>query len=134
MTTLEMFIEAAKALQNDPAYLKLDNIRQENEKDQDLVNKVDTFNTTREQLTTAMSTENPDKSEIVKLNNTVRTLYTEIMEHEGMVKHNEAQEELDELIKHIQAVLTAAINGQDPATAEPPQDCAGSCSGCSGCA
>ncbi len=134
MTTLEMFIEAAKALQSDPAYLKLDSIREANEKDENLVKLVDEFNSKRAELTSAMSTPDPDKASIAELNSSVRNLYTEIMENDGMVKYNEAQVELDELVKHIQAVLTAAINGQDPATAEPPAECGGSCSSCSGCA
>ncbi len=134
MTTLEMFIEAAKALQKDPVYLRLDTIRNENEADEALVNSVNKFNAARAELTAMMSGGEPDdKAKIADLNNSVRNLYTEIMENKGMVAYNEAKEELDVLLTHVQAVINAAVSGEDPATAEPPVDCAGSCSSCSGC-
>ncbi len=133
MTTLEMFIEAAKALQKDPVYLKLEEVRVANEANEDLVKKVDSFNAARGELTALMSGNEADKSKIAEINNTVRSLYTEIMEDEGMVKYNEAKEELDVLLTYIQATINAAVSGEDPATAEPPEACGGSCSSCSGC-
>ncbi len=133
MTTLEKFIEAAKELQKDPVYLRIEEIRDANEKNEELTKKVDAFNTAREELTAAMSTNEPDREKIAELNNSVRSLYTEIMENEGMVKYNEAKGELDELLTYIQAVINAAVNGEDPETAEPPEACGGSCSSCSGC-
>ncbi len=133
MTTLEMFIEAAKALQKDPIYLQLDTIRNENEADEELVQKVNSFNAARAELTSMMSDKEPDREKIAELNSSVRNLYTEIMENKGMVSYNEAKEELDVLLTHIQAVINAAVSGEDPATAEPPESCGGSCSSCSGC-
>ncbi len=134
MTTLEMFIDAAKALQKDPIYLNVEELRIANDNDAELVKKIDDFNTSRGELTSMMSDGEPDRERMAELNNSVRALYTEIMETEGMVKYSEAKEGLDKLVAHIQAVLGAALAGEDPETAEPSMEsCGGSCSSCSGC-
>ncbi len=134
MTTLEMFIEAAKALQKDPIYLNVEKLRVANDENPQLVAKIDEFNSLRGELTGMMSSGEPDRDKVAELNNKVRELYTEIMETQGMVKYSEAKEELDDLVAHIQAVLDAALAGEDPASAEPaPAGCGGSCSSCSGC-
>ncbi len=136
MTTLEMFIEAAKALQKDPIYTEVERLQTENDNDVELVKRIEEFNTARGELTNMMTKEGePNPTRVAELNNKVREMYTDIMGSKGMLEYSEAKTDLDLLVSHIQAVLDAALNGEDPATAEPKQQSCGggSCSSCAGC-
>ncbi len=133
-TTHKLFIEAAKALQNDPVYLELEEARKANDANTELTKLIDEFETARASFSQLMSSGGePDKDAIAAANMQVRGLYHEIMETESMKRYNEAKEQLDLLVSYIQASINAAVQGQDPETAELPESCGHDCSSCAGC-
>ena len=51
------------------------------------------------------------------------------MGNEGMVAHNEAKRDCENLVNYIDAIINTAMNGGDPMTVqEPSASCTGSCS------
>ncbi|MEG2053940.1 MAG: YlbF family regulator [Oscillospiraceae bacterium] len=136
MDTSTMFKQAAQALQNDPIYKDLDSARNVNDMDEELQKQIGEFNMARLEMNSAMGNENRDEEKIAALNDNVNRLYTEIMANESMVAYNEAKDGLDALLQHVNAIISAAVNGQDPMTVQAPHDedgCSGSCSSCGGC-
>ncbi len=135
METINAFIEAAKTLQKDPIYIELEQARTENDKNEQLKKLIEEFDTARSEFGKLMSSgAEPDKARVDAMNMQVRGLYQEIMSSEGMTRYNEAKEKMDYVISHVQAIINAAMMGEDPATAQPEESsCGGSCSTCSGC-
>lgn len=93
------------------------------------------FAQTRARLSEELEKEIRDNDLVVELNAQANKLYGDIMAHEGIIAYNKAKVEIDGLIAHIDAIITAALEGRDPMTVEKPQPQSGSCSGnCSSCA
>lgn len=137
MDTVKMFREAAAALQQDPRYLALVEVRRKNDADQQLDQLTKDFSETRIHLSEELEKGIRDNDLVVELNAKANKLYGDIMSHEGIIAYNKAKVEVDSLISHIDAIITAALEGQDPMTVEKPQpqkqkgSCAGDCSACS---
>lgn len=134
MDVIELFKKAAMALQTDARYLALDAARRANDDDKALQDMIGEFNLARMDLNNEISKDERDDARVAQLNEQVSKLYGEIMAHPGMVAYNEAKNEAEGLIAHIDAIINTAMNGGDPMTVEAPEaGCTGSCSSCSGC-
>lgn len=138
MDTIQAFREAAAVLQSDPRYLALAEIRRKNDADETLSRLMEEFSQTRASLSEELEKEIRDNNLVVDLNAKSNKLYGDLMAHEGIVAYNKAKLEVDKLVVHIDAIITAALEGGDPMTAEPPKPqqenaCSGSCATCSGC-
>ncbi len=133
---ITMFQEAAQQVQNEEAYKKVMQARELNDKDENLQALIGEFNLVRVDLNKEMTNAgDKDQTKINELNQKANDLYTDIMECDSMIEYNEAKDEMEQLISHIQAIIDTAINGGDPfSVTEPPAGCdSGDCSGCSGC-
>ncbi len=133
---ITMFQEAAQQVQNEEAYKKVMQARELNDKDENLQALIGEFNLVRVDLNKEMTNAgDKDQAKINELNQKANDLYTDIMECEAMIEYNEAKDEMEQLISHIQAIIDTAINGGDPfSVTQPPEACgSGDCSGCSGC-
>ncbi len=134
---ITMFQEAALQLQKEEAYLSVVGTRELNDKDENLQSLIAEFNVARADLNRELTkTTDKDDEKVSRLNITVNDLYTDIMECESMINYNEAKEEMEKVIAHIQAIIDEALNGGNPMSiteAPEPQGCGGSCSSCSGC-
>ena len=75
----------------------------------------------------------PDQNKINELNEQLMSIYTQVMESENMVAFNKAKDVVDHLMNHVTAILTAAVNGEDPDTYDPDAACTGDCCSCGGC-
>ena len=134
MDCIELFKQAAVALQSDIRYLELDAARKENDANQALQDKIGEFNIARMNMNELMSENERDEAKIAATNEKINRLYQEIMNDEGMLRYNEAKKNAETLINHIAAPINPAMNGGDPMTVqEPTGGCTGSCSSCSGC-
>ena len=80
-----------------------------------------------------MADENADPAKTEALNHRLSEMYTSIMENPCMVNYNEAKAGMDTVLAYINAIITAACNGEDPMLVEEPHGCTGSCSTCGGC-
>lgn len=135
MDAILNFKEAAKALQSDDRYLALAAARTANDEDASLQDKIGQFNLVRLELNNEMSQDEKDESKISKLNEEINQLYAAIMSNSNMIAYNKAKDDIEKFMEYVNAILNAAIDGQDPMLVEEPtpHDCGGSCSSCSGC-
>lgn len=133
---ITMFKEAAVQLQKEEIYLALDHTRKTNDEDEALQEIIGEFNLSRIDLNSELSKgDEKDTEKVAALNKKVNELYSQIMENENMKAYNEAKQELEVAAGYINAILSAAVNGEDPMLVQEPQEggCSGSCSSCSGC-
>lgn len=133
---ITMFKEAAVQLQKEEIYLALDHTRKANDEDEALQEIIGEFNLSRIDLNSELSKGDEKSTEkVAELNKKVNELYSQIMENENMAAYNEAKQELEAAAAYINAILSAAVNGEDPMLVQEPQagGCSGSCSSCSGC-
>ena len=134
MDIIALAQELALAVQQDDRYLYLDSARKMNDIDEELQKQIEDFNITRVSLNMETNKSEKDTHYIEELNEKVNTLYTNVMNNENMVTYNNAKNEIDLLMKHIQAILAEAVNGGDPTkVAAPPMGCSGSCGSCGDC-
>lgn len=135
MTCIEMFKKAAVAMQADERYIELDAARRANDADEELQNLIGDFNLARMDLNNELSMDERNDERISELNEKINQTYTQVMNHPGMKRYNEAKAAAEQLVNHIDAIINTAMNGGDPMTVEAPAagGCSGSCSSCSGC-
>lgn len=136
MDAIQMFKEAAKEMQNDERYKKLDAARRANDEDTDLQNEIGEFNLVRLDLNNEMEKGEKDEKKLGELNTRINELYNNVMTNPNMLAYNEAQQEMKGLISYINAIISAAVDGDDPLLVQEPV--AGGCgeegcSSCSGC-
>ncbi len=121
-------------LQKEDIIIYLNQAKAMVDKDQELQDMIGKFNLAKYNLNTEMANPEADSEKLNQLDLELNNLYEEIMASENMVAYNEAVADVDKLTKHIQAIISATVNGGDPMTVElPPEGCTGSCSSCSGC-
>ena len=121
-------------LQKEDVIVYLNQSKNMMEKDQELQEMINEFNLKKYQLNAEMVKPDGDNDKMNQLDLELNKLYEDIMANEFMVAFSEASDEVDRLTKHIQAIITATVNGGDPMTVElPAGGCSGSCSSCSGC-
>ena len=131
MDCIDLFKRAAMAMQTDSRYLALDQARKMNDSDEELQNMI---NLARMDLNNEISKTERDDARVAELNEKVNSLYSKIMNDEGMVAYNEAKRDCEALVNYIDAIINTAMNGGDPMTVqEPTSSCSGSCSTCGGC-
>ena len=134
MDCIDLFKRAAMALQTDSRYLALDQARKMNDSDEELQDMTGASNHARMDLNNETSKTDRNDARVAELNEKVNTLYSQIMNDEGMIAYNEAKRECEALVSYIDAIINAAMNGGDPmAVQEPSASCTGSCSTCGGC-
>lgn len=136
MDAILKFKEAAKELQQDERYLALKAASKANDENEALQDKIGQFNLLRMDLNNEMTKENRNDERVAEMNKRINELYNEVMSDETMMAYNEAKESIENFIEYVNAILNAAIDGQDPMLVEEPVagGCsAGGCSSCSGC-
>ena len=134
MDVIELFKQAAVAMQSDMRYLALDAARRAMDSDQELQDLIGQFNLARMDLNNEMVKDERDEAHINELNNRVSQLYQQVMNHEKMKDFNEAKAEAEKMVAHIDAIINTAMNGGDPMLVQEPQGgCSGRCSSCAGC-
>lgn len=135
MDVITLAKELALAIQKDDRYIYLDTARKTNDMDEELQKQIGDFNLARIDLNAETNKSSKDMHRIDELNDNINHLYNAIMSNESMVAYNNAKNEIEALMKHINSILTTAINGGDPTTVEaPPSGCStGDCGSCTAC-
>lgn len=126
----------AKKLQRDDRVVYLEQVRKKMDMDEELQDLIGKFNLSQYnyRIEAVKEDDKKDNEKLERLNKEMVGIYTEIMDNEFMREYNECKTEVDKLTQHIQAIITAAVNGGDPMIVELPEGgCSGSCSSCSGC-
>lgn len=134
MTVIEMARELGKVIQESDEYKALEAARIASDNDEELQAQIQKFNLTRMKIDIESAKPEPDEAKISNLNEELMNIYTEVMGSDKMIAFNNAKETIDALMNNVTSLLTAAVNGEDPATFDPElAGCAGSCSTCGGC-
>ncbi len=124
----------ATKLKDDDRLVYLRQAKAMNDMDQELQELIGKFNLAQYNYQIEISKDEMDEEKLNTINSELQDLYAQIMENDSMKEYNECKMEADKLTQHLQAIITAAINGGDPMTVEMPTGgCTGSCSSCSGC-
>ena len=133
MELIEMAREMGKKIQQDNRYLELQEAKLENDNDQELQDLIGEFNLKRISINNEMGKESVDKEKVDLLNQELQAVYGKIMDNANMKNYNDKKNAMDQLMQHINAILSMSVNGEDPETCELPKGCSGSCSSCGGC-
>lgn len=135
MDVILEFKKTALLLQQDERYLAMQAARKASDEDETLQNLIKEFNLVRLDLNNEIEKEDRDDARVTELNDRINQLYNDIMSNDKMLAFNETKEDIRALVSHIQAIVTAAVDGDDPMTVEPPSEScdASGCASCSGC-
>ena len=80
----------------------------------------------------ACKTDRDDET-LKKLNEEMRTAYSDIMSNENMKAYNDAKQAFDKVLQRVLAIVQQSADGQDPDTTDYSEDCTHDCSTCGGC-
>lgn len=134
MNAIEAARKLGAAIQADERYAAYAEAKKANDNDEKLQAQIGEFNILRMSLERELSAEDKSEEKIKDYNEKLRTLYSEIMVSETMVKYNEAKTALDELTNDVNMIISMCLNGEDPETCDPhAAGCTGSCATCGGC-
>lgn len=134
MNVISKARELGQAIQQDETYIKYMLCKEKNDADEALQQLIGEFNLLRLQINNEFSKEADKNDETVReLNGKLKACYDEIMKNENMAAFEAAKRDMDALINRVNGIIGLCVEGEDPATAEPPEGCSGSCSSCGGC-
>lgn len=131
-------IEATRILgeeiQKDERFLVFAKAKLGVDNNEELQKKIGDFNITRMNLEQESEKETRDEEKIKELNESLRTIYGEVMSSKAMLDFNTAKAELDNMLNDINSIIMQCVEGADPKTVEPEtHSCSGSCESCGGC-
>lgn len=130
MDIIKIFQEAALCLQQEPVYLELKTVKEENDQDEILQKMIEEYRIVRVALNQAVENGEP----AVELDAKAMKLYGEIMSCQGIVRYHKAKVEAERLIALLGKIITTAMNGGDPLSVHSEGlNCSGSCASCIGC-
>ena len=132
MNIIELTRQLGAAIQKDESYILLQNAKEANDKDAGLQELIGDFNLVRLSLDNALAAKDSE-DKVKECNDSLKEIYTKIMQNPVMIAYNAAKSNLDDLMNHITGILNLCAAGENPATAEIDSGCSGSCSSCEGC-
>lgn len=133
MDTISMARELGKMIQQEEAYIKLNNARVNADNDAQLQELIGKFNLKRMDINNEASKTDRNEERMQTLNQEMRQVYADIMKNENMTAYNEAKTAFDAIIQRVLAIVSQSAEGEDPETTDYSAGCSGSCSTCSGC-
>lgn len=129
--------ELGAALQQDERYLALKKAQEANEQNNALNELIAKIQLLQVSFQHEAQKEDKDDAKLQQMDEEFGQLYSQIMADPGMQAYEAAAAEIDQLMKYINAIFTLCLQGEDPATCEPPKEeehhCGGECSSCGGC-
>lgn len=129
--------ELGAALQQDERYLALKKAQEANEQNTALNELIAKIQLLQVSFQHEAQKEDKDDAKLQQMDQEFGQIYAQIMADPGMQAYEAAAAEVDRLMKYINAIFTLCLQGEDPATCEPPKEeehhCGGECSSCGGC-
>lgn len=129
---IKMARKLAKLIQQENAYKSMMLAHANNDDDPELQELIGKFNLIKVELNQAMTEEKPEQEKLTRLDRELKETYQQIMDNENMKAFSIAKEEMDLLMRKINTIISAAINGENPDEVNVDA-CSGSCSTCGGC-
>lgn len=133
MEIIELARQIGRQLQQDERYLNLRKAEKTSDGDEQLQQLIGEFNLKRMAINNEAQKEDRDEDKLQKLNLELRECYTAVMENPNMVAYQVAKQELDDLLKRVNAIVMQSAEGEDPETTDYVESCGGNCGSCGGC-
>ncbi|MDR0315186.1 MAG: YlbF family regulator [Oscillospiraceae bacterium] len=138
MDVVEITRQLGAVVQKDQRYLEFVEAKNASEADEEVLGLMDKINELREEYQKESEKADADQMLLGKLDQDFQNLYTSLMVNDKMANYEIKRQELDKLMNYLMQILYLCVNGEDPATCEPPQEdehnCEGAgCASCGGC-
>ena len=121
------------AIQEQEEYKTIMTAREAADNDEALQALITEFNVKRVAINAEACKTDRDDETLKKLNEEMRTAYSDIMNNEHMKAYNDAKQAFDKVLQRVLAIVQQSADGQDPDTTDFSEDCTHDCSTCGGC-
>ena len=121
------------AIQEQEEYKNLMAAKTAADADSDLQALITEFNIKRVAINAEACKTDRDDETLKKLNEEMRTAYSDIMNNEHMKAYNDAKQAFDKVLQRVLAIVQQSADGEDPDTTDFSEDCTHDCSTCGGC-
>ena len=121
------------AIQEQDEYKNIMKAKTEADADETLQALITEFNIKRVAINAEACKSDRDEDTLKKLNEEMRTAYSDIMSNEHMKTYNDAKQAFDRVVQRVQAIVQQSADGEDPDTTDFSEDCTHDCSTCGGC-
>jgi len=132
MDIIEMARDLGRLIQKDERYLRLQLARANSDDDEVLQDMIGRFNLKRLDLNKEMKKDERDEEKTAALDAELKEIYAAVMSNPNMVEYNKAKKDIDEVLRHVNTIITLSAEGEDPDTADIG-GCGSGCSSCKGC-
>lgn len=133
MDIIELARQIGKEIQQDERYLNLQKAEKTSDNDQQLQDLIGDFNLKRMAINNEAQKENRDEEKLQKLNQELRECYSTVMQNPNMIAYQAAKQEMEDLLKRVNAIIMQSAEGEDPETTDYVESCGGNCGSCGGC-
>ncbi|MCI9272779.1 MAG: YlbF family regulator [Clostridiales bacterium] len=133
MDIIELARQIGKEIQQDERYLNLQKAEKSSDSDQQLQDLIGDFNLKRMAINNEAQKENRDEEKLQKLNQELRECYSTVMQNPNMIAYQAAKQEMEDLLKRVNAIIMQSAEGEDPETTDYVESCGGNCGSCGGC-
>ncbi|MDO5448634.1 MAG: YlbF family regulator [Clostridia bacterium] len=133
MDVIELTRQLGAEIQASEEYKAFTAAKVASENDAEVNDKMAKIEEIRAAYQAAAMDPNPDEKLLGKLDKDFQDVYASLMVSDTMAAYEEAREALDSKMNYIMQILYLCVNGEDPATCEPPEEheCGGDCGCCS---
>ena len=121
------------AIQEQEEYKTMMTAKDAADNDEALQALITEFNIKRVAINAEACKTDRDDETLKKLNEEMRTAYSDIMSNEHMKAYNDAKQNFDKVLQRVLAIVQQSADGQDPDTTDFSEDCTHDCSTCGGC-
>ena len=121
------------AIQDEEAYKNIMKAKTDADSDESLQALITEFNIKRVAINAEACKTDRDEDALRKLNEEMRTAYSDIMSNPHMIAYNEAKQAFDRVLQRVLAIVQQSADGEDPDTTDFSEDCTHDCSTCGGC-
>ena len=121
------------AIQEQEEYKTIMSAKDAADNDEALQALITEFNVKRVAINAEACKTDRDDETLKKLNEEMRTAYSDIMSNEHMKAYNDAKQAFDKVLQRVLAIVQQSADGQDPDTTDFSEDCTHDCSTCGGC-
>lgn len=134
MDIIELSRQLGREIQKDERYLGMQLAIQKTDENKELQDLIGQYNLKRIALDSEVSKPERDEDKTRAGQQEMNALYRQIMETEDMQAYSKAKNELDHLLRRVNAIVMECANGGDPDTADYEESsCGGDCCSCGGC-
>ncbi len=121
------------AIQETEEYRTIMNAKNAADADETLQSLITEFNIKRVAINAEACKSDRDEETLKKLNEEMRTAYSDIMNNDHMKAYNDAKQAFDRVLQRVLAIVQQSADGEDPDTTDYSEDCTHDCSTCGGC-